>query len=690
MAIKVASNFEVGTGLPIDDRYVFGTIAERDALEAGRLYEGLVTYVKATQRRYIYDGLKWRDITDRNYVLDLTGATNENVADYRLRLSDFAPKATSQEEVSAILPYKITVIGRHTLEASARVPVIQYIGGFDYNPAGGTKLIIENLTGGSITVGEDKVADTNEQIAPESGIILLKDNGDNTYWTKTGGYSLADYEHPTGDGNLHVPATGTSNNGKFLMAGNTQGSFKWASITKSAVGLGNVDNTSDVDKPVSTAQQTAIDNAKTGAINEAKGYTDTAKTEAVNTAKSYTDTKTGAAKTEAVNTAKSYTDDEVQKVKDSVNGLLAANDAMVFKGVVNFSEENFLTNVVYRNEWQAGWTWKAGESLRADGLWQYSPALEAGDVIIAVKDHPAAAWTSANLDGRKMNETFHIIQANIDGAVTGPTAATSGSLPVFDGVSGKVIRDSGVKLKDLAEKGDVEYTNDLPTTTAVGGIPKGTTFKDKPVAEMFQMLLYPYVKPSVSLSSSTAKVFEKGTTQSVTMNVNVTVGSKALTTVGLYNGATSIKALTAKAGSQSASINITATTTVTAKAGDGTNTATSSGVTFTAVDPFYVGVVASAPTTSDAVKALTKKVEAKGEKKITHTTTASAGRYCFCYPKSYGAIKTVLDGNGFDNTSDYAVSTVSVTTAAGEAVDYYVYTYKNVVVPGTMTMTYKF
>lgn len=34
-----------------------------------------------------------------------------------------------------------------------------------------------------------------------------------------------------------------------------------SSITKTTIGLGNVDNTSDLSKPVSTAQQTAIDNA---------------------------------------------------------------------------------------------------------------------------------------------------------------------------------------------------------------------------------------------------------------------------------------------------------------------------------------------------------------------------------------------------------------------------------------------
>ena len=35
------------------------------------------------------------------------------------------------------------------------------------------------------------------------------------------------YVHPTTDGNLHVPATGTTNNGKVLTAGATAGSFSW-------------------------------------------------------------------------------------------------------------------------------------------------------------------------------------------------------------------------------------------------------------------------------------------------------------------------------------------------------------------------------------------------------------------------------------------------------------------------------
>ena len=44
------------------------------------------------------------------------------------------------------------------------------------------------------------------------------------------------YTHPTGDGNLHVPATSTTNNGKVLKAGATAGSLSWGSLTATDVG----------------------------------------------------------------------------------------------------------------------------------------------------------------------------------------------------------------------------------------------------------------------------------------------------------------------------------------------------------------------------------------------------------------------------------------------------------------------
>ncbi|HYH74379.1 MAG TPA: hypothetical protein VD735_00300 [Candidatus Saccharimonadales bacterium] len=55
---------------------------------------------------------------------------------------------------------------------------------------------------------------------------------------------------------LQVPAV----SGKVLASdtGSTTGTA-WQTVTKASVGLAQVDNTSDADKPVSTAQQAAID-----------------------------------------------------------------------------------------------------------------------------------------------------------------------------------------------------------------------------------------------------------------------------------------------------------------------------------------------------------------------------------------------------------------------------------------------
>ena len=50
------------------------------------------------------------------------------------------------------------------------------------------------------------------------------------------------YTHPTGDGNLHVPATGTTNSGRVLTAGATAGSLSWkVNSTEPPLGNPNTD-----------------------------------------------------------------------------------------------------------------------------------------------------------------------------------------------------------------------------------------------------------------------------------------------------------------------------------------------------------------------------------------------------------------------------------------------------------------
>ena len=72
------------------------------------------------------------------------------------------------------------------------------------------------------------------------------------------------------DGNKGiVPTPVATDNVKFL-----KGDATWSNVTANDVGLGNVDNTSDLDKPISTATQTALD-LKYDASNP-DGFVDTA------------------------------------------------------------------------------------------------------------------------------------------------------------------------------------------------------------------------------------------------------------------------------------------------------------------------------------------------------------------------------------------------------------------------------
>lgn len=73
------------------------------------------------------------------------------------------------------------------------------------------------------------------------------------------------YVHPTGDGNLHVPATSTTNNGKVLMAGSTAGSLSWT-----ALNAGHVAETAS--RKYVTAEQIAAWTAKADAVHSHSEY----------------------------------------------------------------------------------------------------------------------------------------------------------------------------------------------------------------------------------------------------------------------------------------------------------------------------------------------------------------------------------------------------------------------------------
>ena len=149
-------------------------------------------------------------------------------------------------------------------------------------------------------------------------------------------------------------------------------------------------------------------------------------------------------------------------VYTALNNLLATNDAMVFKGTLGTNTDGGTVTSLPSTH-NAGWTYKVVTAGTYAGK-----VCEIGDLIICIKDATAAAdgdWT--------------VVQTNIDGAVTGPTSSVENRVAIFDGTSGKVIKDSGYTIAKSvpsdAKFTDTVYSLPLSASGTRGGIKIGYT-----------------------------------------------------------------------------------------------------------------------------------------------------------------------------------------------------------------------
>lgn len=235
--------------------------------------------------------------------------------------------------------------------------------------------------------------------------------------------------------------------------------------------------------------------------------------------------------------------------------------------------------------------------------------------------------------------------------------------------------------------GNITYTNATPIVSAHGGVAVGDTFDNVPISKVLDKILYPYVAPVVSASAapSNGGTFEIGVGTTVTsVTANVTKKARSITKVEVF-GSDSATALATKtegvanggsfslAFSKELKAAAANGTRFTVKVTDSDNKVTSANTgTFSLVYPFYQGVVAAGATVdAAAVKALTKKVETKCNKKWAYT--AANQKMVFAYPASYGNLTKIFDANNFDVTGTFTKSTVNVSCADGTSVAYNVY-----------------
>ena len=87
--------------------------------------------------------------------------------------------------------------------------------------------------------------------------------------------------------------------------------------------------------------------------------------------------------------------------------------------------------------------------VKTDGTYA-GQVCEPGDLILCIKTF---AEEAADTD-------WTVIQNNIDRAVKGPESAADGNLMAFDGTSGTVAKDSGIKLTDVSAAVAQKHSHD--------------------------------------------------------------------------------------------------------------------------------------------------------------------------------------------------------------------------------------
>jgi hypothetical protein len=124
--------------------------------------------------------------------------------------------------------------------------------------------------------------------------------------------------------------------------------------------------------------------------------------------------------------------------KTYVDQIIAAQDAMVFKGAIDAS-----ANPNYPAA-DRGHTYRisvAGKIGGASGV-----NVENGDLVMCVTDSTSAG------DQATVGTNWVISQTNIDGAVVGPASATDGHAALFDQTNGKLIKSAGFAPADVGRQ----------------------------------------------------------------------------------------------------------------------------------------------------------------------------------------------------------------------------------------------
>ena len=208
----------------------------------------------------------------------------------------------------------------------------------------------------------------------------------------------------------------------------------------------------------------------------------------------------------------------------------------------------------------------------------------------------------------------------------------------------------------------------------IGGIKKNQTFNNATLQEMFDMLLHPYEKPTMTLGINPAKtIYDKvaETLASITINANVTKKTENIKEVRFYvdnvlvNTDTSHPngGLVSYTHTFASPTNTTFNVKIECEDIKGATSKVSANTNVYFVGKSYYGCLPEGTTIDEtSIKTLNTVLKKELKYKYSGITTTGTNLYhiVLCQPKEFGIITSVKDALNFEYIQDYTVRDIII------------------------------
>lgn len=240
-------------------------------------------------------------------------------------------------------------------------------------------------------------------------------------------------------------------------------------------------------------------------------------------------------------------------------------------------------------------------------------------------------------------------------------------------------------IKNGGGTGSGSLDKDITSNVVVGAAPANTLFPEgQTLTEFAEKILRKDITPTLNVNIANSGIKEVGTTINGT-TITASIGNESQVTVPIneikfYKGNTLLETKPYVKGSTYTYVYgdpITTNTTFKVELIYNTNSKIEKSGNFTFVYASYYGITQLSSLTDNNVGSLiptfTKNVTDK-KGLVWSNITLNDARFCYMYPRTYGTLASIKDGNNFEQLQSYTRYEINITSPInGDVVAYYAY-----------------